>query len=112
MTTLKPLKPKLYESADDFEVLGIECNESGTDAATGESNEDIIDEGDFLALKVGTFPNNPDGCEAGCFPVLVGRIDNPPDTLKRPKKVLHSAHSEVVSATHNELLGYDAGEKG
>ena len=93
-------------------LTGSKRNKSGTDAAAGEGNENIVDEGDFLALEVGALQDNSDGCKTGFFPVLVGGIDNPPDTLKRPKKVLHSAHSQVISAAHNKLLGDNAGEKG
>lgn len=51
MSVLRPLKPKLRESVDDCEVLGIKCNESGTDAATAESNEDVVDESNFLVCS-------------------------------------------------------------
>jgi hypothetical protein len=47
---LKSLKPKLHESTDDFEVLGIEGNQYDADAVAGQGDEYIVDEGNFLAL--------------------------------------------------------------
>lgn len=90
--TLKSLKSKLYKSTDDVEVLGVEGNQRGTDAVAGQGDEDIVNKGNFLALEVGASQNNSDGRESSFLPVLIGRIDNSPDPLKGPKKVLYAAY--------------------
>jgi len=66
----------------------------------------------FLLLRSGAPQRNSDGGETGFFPVLVGRIDNPPDTFKRSKKVLHTAYRKIVRTPDKKFLGDYARKEG
>jgi len=111
-SALHSLELKLYEVSDNLEVLSVEGNQRSTEAVTGQGNKDIVDEYDFLALEVGAAQNNFDSGETSFLPVLIGRIDNPSDTFKGPKEVLHATDCKVVCTTAKQFLGDHAGEEG
>lgn len=90
---LKFLEPKADESADWFKILNVQGHDRCPNITARQGDERVIDQADFLALKVWLAQSDLDDEQSCVFPILIAWIDDPPDPFEGRQKVLHPSHS-------------------